>query len=339
MKEAIGQIEITSLLQKYIENKCDEQELYLLLQWLKSPDNHNDFDQVSESLWCKLDGQYSYPEDKRIPELNNEVEALLTKIRTKQIVSQKRNIISQNTLYGSAAILLLLISLSLGYLWIDNPKITDEISYTEINAFRGEIKEYTLGDGTHVILNSESKLIIPSDFNKENRYVEMTGEGFFDVVPNPEKPFIIKSGKTQVRVLGTSFNLKDYPEDKAIELTVSTGKVLVNIPEIDFQSRVLPMEQLVVNKETDEITKLTLEENNYTKWIEGILFFDKEPLSEVIKTISRKYERTVVLRCKNCNPLISGRHDNKNLEAVVEAICFTTGLKSREEGKSIILYE
>ncbi|WP_085537307.1 FecR family protein [Massilibacteroides vaginae] len=334
------QTHILSLLQKYIENRCEEHELNLLLHWLKAPDNLEDFNLISSSLWNKLGEKYTYPNDKRISELNNEVEALLTKIKTEQATSKKQNSISKKFFYRSAAVLLLLISLSLGYLWLNTTKITDDITYTEISAIRGEIKEYTLEDGTHIVLNSESKIKIPSDYNKENRHVEMIGEGFFNVTSNPEKPFIIMSGQTQVKVLGTSFNVKAYSEDKVIGITVSTGKVLVSIPDIDLQLRVLPMEHLLVNKETSNVNKHTLVENNYTKWIEGVLFFDKEPLSEVIKTISRKYERNVLLRCKNCNPLISGRHDNKSLEAVIDAICFTTGLKQKEEeGGSIILYE
>lgn len=339
MNKTDHQSYILSLLQKYIENRCEEHELGLLLQWLKAPDNLENFNSVSSSLWNKLGEKYTYPDDKRIAELDNEVEVLLTKIRNKQTISKKRNIISKNFLYRSAAVLLLALGLSIGYLWLNNTNTSEKITYTILSTTRGEIKDFSLADGTHIILNSESKIKVPSDYNKNNRNIEMTGEGFFDVTPNPNKPFVIISGQAQVKVLGTSFNMKSYSEDNSIGVTVSTGKVLVKIPDIDLQLRVLPMEHLLVNKETSNVSKLALVENNYTKWIEGILFFDKEPLSEVVKTISRKYERNVLLRCTNCNPLISGRHDNKSLEAVIDAICFTTGLKQKEEGEYIILYE
>lgn len=333
------QTHILSLLQKYIENRCEEHELNLILHWLKAPDNLDDFNLVSGSLWNKLGERYVYPNDKRLLELENEVETLLTKIKTKQDTPKKRKTISSRLVFSSVAVLILLISLSLGYFWPNKTNVIDEITYTELGAIRGEIKEYTLADGTHIILNSESKIKVPSNYNKENRHIEMTGEAFFDVTPNQEKPFVIISGETQIKVLGTSFNVKAYSEDRAIGVTVSTGRVLVNIPSIDLQLRVLPMEHLLVNKETSNISKLALVENNYTKWIEGILFFDKEPLSEVVKTISRKYERNILLRSKNGNRLISGRHDNKSLESVIDAICFTTGLKCTNDGESIILYE
>lgn len=339
MDEHIYNTRLISLLQKYIENKCNEEELHTLLSWLKSSDKLDDFNLVSETLWSKLDGKYKYPEDSRLPELNREVDILLQQIRTKPTRTNKINITRRNFFYRIASVFLLLIMLGGGYLLLRNAKVAEEVHYTEITVKRAEIKEYTLPDGTHITLNSGTTLRIPSDYNKENRQIEMLGEGFFDVTPNPQKPFIIKSGDTQVRVLGTSFNIKSYPEDASIGVTVTTGKVLVNFPSIDLQVRVTPLEHLQINKQTQDLSKLTLSENYYSKWKEGTLYFYREPLTEIIKTISRKYDRNVVLRCKNCNPIITGTHDNKSLDALIESICFTTGLKSRPEGNAIILYE
>lgn len=338
MDNHILNTKVIALLQKYMENKCDEHELSTLLYWLKSPDASESFDFISDSLWNKLDEKYTYPDENRIAELNREVDILLQKIKIKQTFSPEKKMLRRSFIYRVASVFFILVGLGIGYWLIHKTETGEKVVYTEISTARGEIKEYTLDDGTHIILNSESKIIIPSDYN-ENRHIEMIGEGFFDVTPNLQKPFIVKSGSTQIRVLGTSFNVKAYSEDNTIGVTVSTGKVLVNIPDIDLQLRILPMEHLVVQKETGSLTKSTLLENNYTKWREGLLYFEREPLSEVIKIINRKYAKDVILRCKDCNPLISGSHDNKSLEAVLEAICFTTGLKYREGGDNIILYE
>lgn len=330
---------ILSLLQKYIDNQCSEHELQILLAWLKSPEHTDNFDIVSETLWDKLNNKYTYPEAGRMAELNSEVDILLQKMKSGTTPVKSRNIPRRNFFYQAASVFLLLISVGMGYLLLTDKDKPLEITYTEISAGRGEIREYTLADGSQISLNSESTLRIPSDFNQENRIIEMVGEAFFDVTPNTQKPFIIKSGETRVKVLGTSFNVKAYPEDTSIGVTVSTGKVLVNIPDIDLQVRVLPMEHLVIDKTTNSLRKNLFSENNHTKWLEGTLYFDKEPLSEVIKIINRKYDRRVIVQCNDCNPLFSGTHDNKSLEAVIEAICFTTGLKSREEGNTIILYD
>ena len=333
-------LDIVFLLQKYIENKCNKNELHFLFSWLNSADDLEEFDFVSQSLWNKLNRDDYAPDEESYAKLNKEVDLLLQKINTKKSV-QKKNLFSyRKYILRIASVFLLLISIYSVYFFMsDSVSKGNNITYTEINALRGETKEYTLSDGTKIILNSDSKLRIPSDYNKENRQVEMFGEGFFDVVTNHSKPFIINSGDAQLKVLGTSFNVKAYPEDQSFDVTVSTGKVLVSIQKIDLQLRVMPMEHLAIDLSTGGVSKDSILENNYIKWMDGFLSFEKEPLIDVIKAINRKYNRNVILNCKDCNPIISGTHDNKSIEAVIEAICFTTGLKFRKEANNIILYD
>lgn len=333
---------IISLLQKYIKDQCTEQELRTLLQWLKSPDNSASLDLVIKPLWDSIDENMILPDSQRESELQKEVSLLLTNIKQKEtktadhMISGKKRL---NVFYRVAAILVLVFSVTLGLLKVLDPP-QETITYLFNISEKGETKEIFLADGTKVILNSDTKLIVPSDFNKEERIIEMEGEGFFDVTPNPDKPFIIKSGEAQVRVLGTSFDFKSYKEDDFIKLTVSTGKVRVNIADQDLQLSVSPNEHLSVNKVDGNVSKEAIRENNYIKWIKGSLYFNKEPIREVIKTINRTYNRKVVLQCNsNSDYKITGTHDNKSIEAVIEAICFTTGLRSRLEGDKIIIYD
>lgn len=332
---------ILTLLQKYIDNQCSEQELRLLFDWLKSADSYREFDFVSESLWRKIDEKTVYPDNAQQAELNREVNVLLNRIKREQKVSvRSRPVAGVKWIYRVAAVLALAVGLATG-IFLMRENLPSEITYMEKNVPSGETMEYIFSDGTRVILNSGSRLVIPSDYNKENRIVEMDGEGYFDVTPDPHRPFIIKSGDAQIQVLGTSFNVKTYAEDDFIGLAVSSGKVLVNVSGLDLQLRVTPREHLLINKVDGSLSKQFFEENNYIKWMEGTLFFDKEPIREVIKAINRKYSRQVILQCKNkkCDFIISGMHDNKSIEAVVDAICFTTGLKHKEEGNYIILHE
>ena len=89
--------------------------------------------------------------------------------------------------------------------------------------------------------------------------------------------------------MGTSFDFKSYKEDEFIKLTVSTGKVRVNVADQDLQLAVSPNEHLSINKIDGNVRKESIEENNYIKWIHGSLYFNKEPIREVIKTINRTY--------------------------------------------------
>lgn len=332
---------IISLLQKYIKDQCSEQELRTLLLWLKSPDSHIDFDLVAKPFWNTIENDmFSLHEEKR-NELLQEVSILLSEIKQKNELisnSRVRNKKRLNVFYRVAVILIITFSVTLGLLKVlDRPQPL--VTYVEKVSAKGEKECLFLADGTKVILNSDTKLIIPSNFNEEERIINMEGEAFFEVAPNPNKPFIIKSGKTRVEVLGTSFNFKSYEEDEFVKLTVSTGRVRVNVVDQDLQLAVSQNEHLSINKIDGNVHKETIEENNYIKWIHGSLYFNKEPIREVIKTINRTYNRKVVLQCKDCDYCITGTHDNKSVEAVIEAICFTTGLRSRFEGDNIVLYD
>ncbi len=330
---------IISLLRKYVKDQCSEQELRTLLQWLKSSDHHIGFDWVVQPLWDAIDKDMPRPDEEGENELRQEVSSLLSEIRQQK--TSNFGVRSKNRLngfYRVAAILILALSVTLGALKVlDRPQSV--VTYVEKMSAKGETKSLLLADGTKVILNSDTKLIIPSNFNKEERIIELEGEGFFDVTPDPDKPFIIKSGETRVKVLGTSFDFKSYKEDEFIKLTVSTGKVRVNMIDQDLQLAVSPNEHLSISKIDGNVRKESIEENNYIKWIHGSLYFNKEPIREVLKTINRTYNRKVILQCENCDYRITGTHDNKSIEAVIEAICFTTGLRSKREGGNIVLYE
>lgn len=333
---------IISLLQKYIKNQCTEQELKTLLHWLKSSDNHACLDLVVKSLWDTIDKNKTLPDKQRENELRSEVSSLLDKIKQRETISSdsagRTNRFFLKGFYRIAVVLIIALSVTFGFLKIMEPS-EKVITYTEETSLKGEKKSIVLSDGTKIILNSGTKVRIPDNFNKKERTLEMEGEGFFDVAHNPEKPFIIKSGEAQVRVLGTSFDFKSYKEDDFIKLTVSTGKVQVNVTDQNLQLSVSPNEHLSVNKIDGNIKKETIQENDYIKWIHGSLYFNKEPIREVIKTINRTYNRKVILQCKNCDFKITGTHDNKSIEAVIEAVCFTTGLRHRQEGENIIIYD
>ncbi|MDR1372564.1 MAG: FecR family protein, partial [Dysgonamonadaceae bacterium] len=214
MVERTQHAQMVSLLQKYIENKCTEHELYILLDWLKLPVSYQGFDSISQSVWSRINQQMTLSDEEHAIALRKAADILLHQIKEKNNrQTGKVNFSRRKWIYRVAAVALIMLSVGIGYYLTDKPK-EEQIVYKKISTNQGEIKEYTLKDGTHVILNSESRLIIPSDFNGEARNIEMIGEGFFEVAPNPDKPFIIKNENTRIKVLGTSFNIKAYQEDE-----------------------------------------------------------------------------------------------------------------------------
>lgn len=332
---------IISLLQKYIKGQCAEQELHFLLNWLKSSDDYSCLDSELKLFWDKIDHQVSAPDEKRTNELQKEVFTLLADLKKepKTLNPPKRNRWKRWIIYSRVAIVFMLI-LGTGWgLYTLTGHTLGPVTYTEYVSCRGEQRKVRLTDGTWVTLNAGTVLRVPSSFNEKERTLEMVGEGFFEVAHNPDKPFVISNNDAQVRVLGTSFNFKSYREDSFIAVTVTTGKVHVCVDKQDLQLSLLPNEHLSVSKTDGQIRKQMIQKNHYIGWMNNSLYFEKEPIKEVIKVINRTYNCHVVLHSARSDYFITGTHDKKNVEAIIEAICFTTGLSSRKEGQNIVLYD
>lgn len=332
---------IIYLLQKYIKGQCTEQELHFLLNWLKSSDDYNCLDSVIKPFWEKIDSQMAMPDEIRVNELQKEVLTLLAGLKKEERISipPKRNRWMKWTTYSRIAVILVFVLGTTFGIYTLVGHISRPVTYTEYISNRGEKKYIRLEDGTRITLNSATKLRVPSHFNKKSRSIEMVGEGFFEVAQNPDKPFIIRSNDAQVRVLGTSFNLKSYYEDSFMTVTVTTGKVRVCVDKQDLQLSLLANEHLLISKTDGKISKQVIQKNHYVEWMNNVLYFDKEPISEVVKSINRTYNCNVVLESQRSDFLITGTHNRKDVEAILEAICFTTGLGSRKEGKNIFLYD
>lgn len=116
---------------------------------------------------------------------------------------------------------------------------------------KGSRSRFLLPDGTTVWLNAGSKLHYENDFRGTTRVVRLEGEAFFDVIKDPARPFIVRASDIDIRVLGTAFNVKSYPEDKNVETTLYHG--LVNVTRHNAKAatsiQLKPNEKLVLPKE------------------------------------------------------------------------------------------
>ena len=182
--------------------------------------------------------------------------------------------------------------------------IADEIMINMLSNPRGsKAISLTLVDGSKVWLNAESSLRYPTAFTGNERKVEITGEAYFEVVKNAEKPFIVNiAGKENVEVLGTSFNINSYEDEQAIKVTLIEGSVKVVIPS--FASRaagtsliIKPGQQALYQPEI-EASELKLKSNidvgAVLAWKNGFFNFDNADLKTVLRQLSRWYDVDVI---------------------------------------------
>ena len=212
------------------------------------------------------------------------------------------------------------------------------LTYTEVHMKNGEHKRIILPDGTSVTLNAGSYLRYPREFITDVRRIEMNGEAFFEVTRDEEKPFLIHTKDADVKVLGTSFNVKAFDMDEQLTVSVQTGKVQVDLPEA--MMRLLPDEQFVMDKTKGEFQKRNEDARLSTVWIKGGLYFNRTPIRTVVNELVRMYNRTIEFAPgAEYDDYIYGEHDNKSLEAVLKSIQYSTDIKYRIENDKIVLYK
>ncbi len=152
----------------------------------------------------------------------------------------------------------------------------------------GESKPTILDDGTKVWLNSGSGITFPTRFSGDVREVTITGEAYFEVMHNPERPFIVNALGQKVTVLGTSFNISAYPDDATMETTLVSGKLKVAYD--GMETMLEPGRQARIDKTIGEITVNDVLAESYMLWVRGEFFFRDEPLESICKKFGRWYD-------------------------------------------------
>ncbi len=151
-----------------------------------------------------------------------------------------------------------------------------------------------LSDGTRIWLNSESTVEYPTSFLPGQRKIRLQGEAYFQVTPDPTSPFTIEAGDVQIQVLGTSFNLRAYEDEKVVQTTLTEGKVRMSSGK--RQMILAPDEQGCIDTETGNMTKKRVDVQIYTGWKDGRFIFERQTLAEIMRTLARWYDVEVVFQ-------------------------------------------
>ena len=163
------------------------------------------------------------------------------------------------------------------------------IQYAEVNVIYGQTGHLVLFDGTEVWLNSGTRLKYPNRFNKDERSVVIEGEAFFKVTSNKHLPFKVKTGKLEVEVLGTEFNVSAYEGEAIQSVVLEKGKVQINNLEGKRIAELKPG-QIAIKREGE--ARLLVENADpyfYTSWKDGIVVFNDEKLGDIAKKLERWY--------------------------------------------------
>src|ERR1035438_10431303 len=331
------------LLFRIIEGKSNPADIKLFNKWLEQSDNNAVEYESLKFLWKKT-GFYKAPE---IPNPDLMWDNIIEKI------NNPHNSIKEGFDFSSlikiAAVILVAVSVIIFYHHIRETSLpgnynepnsvdfsTEEIVNNNLVTHNGEKITCVLPDSSVVHLNSESKLNYPEYFSGNMRIVELTGEAYFSVKHDKNRPFIVKTGNSQVTVTGTEFNKRNRNSDTKI--VVSKGSVKVLSLSSRKQENLKKGDMVQLDSSGNITPPVQVNLKYYLAWRVNKLAFMHTPLKEVMAEIERTYNvKAEFLRDSAKNRTLTGIFETDSLEKVLSVLSLTLDLNISKKGMKIII--
>lgn len=322
-----------TLICDYLTGNCSEQERKQLESWIEQSEDNKKTFEAYRKIWSVE------PADKPVS-INTEaawknVEARLWQADQAETSKAPRMIKSWNIIpyiSGIAATLLLLAGI---YLLLQNAHSPQLIHYY---ANENTAEPMILPDNSKVFLNNGTHIAFPEKFAGKLRKVSLEGEAFFVVAHDATKPFIIDIGETEIKVLGTSFNVADRINTKTVEVAVVTGKV-VFYPAADPDHKViLSQGELGIFDKTDKtIRKKPLKNNNFMAWKTGVLEFHQTPLTIVLATIEKTYNLNIEAHATISDLKLTARFSQDTPEDIFKTLSLVFGFEIEQTDSTFVI--
>jgi len=331
-KEEINDIDKTIF--DYAKDSYNEADLKNIHRWVNLPQFQLKLRQSLYNLWK----QTIYEGETADADLNNILNSVHHRMNLQdspgvhKISAGKR--ISEILLRVAAVLFIPLLVTSI--LFINEKLHQSELhaAYIELNVPTGSKLKTDLPDGSTVWLNSGSKLKYPQNFNLKNRSVELYGEAYFDIRTDAANPFVVKLGDYDLKALGTSFNVRYYPENNLITSTLETGRLsFEKAGKKKMEKRLLFIEKgyrMTFDISASQCTYYKTDTEKYTSWKDGKLIFRNDPFETVIDGLERLYHTEIELMDPSHE---LPQHpftltiENETLEQVLEYLSFASPIQ------------
>jgi transmembrane sensor len=324
------------LLFKVLEGKALESEHRKFNEWLeKSAANREFFEELKAMRQSVLLEQSSYDTPQALirmraaMEKNNPV--LIPRHTWADRSRQRRH------RWALSAFALLFLSASLfigGLLRKRAPEFTGKLYQT----FPGQQLDIQLADGSAIHLNGASQVQLEKDFNDDTREIFLTGEAFFKVAHDHDRPFIVHTETIHTKVLGTAFNVRAYRNDADVHVTVESGKVGVGLGKQEFSTLTRGQDLLYDKKQLQWKVHNDVNIDLYTGWRNDLLLFEDATLETIIHSMERHYgietthwENAAVKSCRYTVHL-----EQRDLEQALRILEITTNLVMKLENKNAL---
>lgn len=326
MSSGSEHIEYLDLIVKELSGENSVENKRKLSVWLKEGEENQRIFNSYQATWNEMD----QVKGKSIREIDVEWDRLENEINFNASAPKATQRSLFSNVYRYAAALLFVVCAGFAVYYFLYNQGTEQL-VAEV-----QIQEVELSEGSKVTVNSNSKLTYPKKFDKDKRVVALSGEAYFEIAKDPDRPFIIHAGDIKVEVLGTSFNVKAYENHSEIEVTVSSGKVAVYRPENPDEKVILIKGQKAIFYKSDAKIEASINDNiNFQSWKTKEIIFEDTPLPDVVRIINEIYKSDLKLLGTQLNECpVTTTFDKQSLKSILNVLENTLDLKIEGKGNS-----
>ena len=332
------------LLKRYFNDTCSDSEREFVKSLFKDPAAERELGALVKKHWNET--SLDHPEMKETAErILDRIHHQISLEKQEQEPKAVRRILS---LYSKVAAILLipLIIYSL-YQTGKNTSVTGPIlkgqksAYAEIVAPPGARTRFELPDGSTGWLNSSSKLKFPVKFTGKERRLELTGEAWFSVVKNPDVPFVVSASGVEVIAVGTKFDVLAYPDQQNVEVTLESGKVLINRKTAFSTKRIAEMkpgDHVVVSKEATKVKKeKKLKPQQFTAWRNGKLIIRNDKMTDVAKKLERWYNVKINIKDKEIEDYVyRATFQDETIDEILRLLKLTSPIDYKVKKRKVL---
>lgn len=318
---------IDELLAKRLAGEATAEDERVIGAWLQESAENRQYFESLQRLWNQA--PTARAATLRPVDTERALQKVKAKIQPVAGTSPARRISMYQWIPAAAAVLVVVVT---AVFFFRNPSQTPEIQIAATSATLTD----TLTDGSVVVLNRNSGLRIAGNFNKNERRMRLSGEAYFAVAPDKEKPFVIEVEQLEVKVVGTEFNVDNRSEPGWVKVSVTSGKVQLTAGAQTVL--LLPGEQAVYENATGNIVRSAKPDENVLAYKNRLFQYNATPLKQVVQELSDVYGVDISLNNKvleNC--LLYGKYENLELDRVLDLVADAFSLTvKREDGKIIL---
>lgn len=318
MKTAI----IDDLIVRFLSEDINRRSALQLVKWIgESPENESYFREQ-----CKI---WNNPQNSTVLEYFD-ADAAWERMRSRIARTKKASAAMRSTFALTAAAAALFVVGRFSY-HNGQKQLKSAFADIVIEAPAGSQSHMFLPDGSDVWLNAGSKISYTQGFGVTTRGIKLCGEGYFEVQHNKLLPFVVESENLEVRVLGTKFNFKDYPDDATAEVSLKEGRISLSRADGNSVEHILTPDNIAtLDKHSGIIT--TRKAASVNDWTNGDIVFDDTPFEQITKVLCRAYGIPVVISEPSLGSLrFSGEFSRKDhgLKDILDALAGTCRIRYR----------